>query len=160
MCLMDRNTLITELARFAESLRPTHYFTLTYATRRSLEARHNALKVWLDAIEWLQRRPLGWIRADEVRFSGLGMPEIPEHHHGLLIGTHHLDCRTAESLWRSFGDARVLRYEPHGGAAEYCMKHALHKGQDWDLGGKLLRGRSVTGFPVQSRTGGNRNGVR
>jgi len=140
---MNRHTLVNEFGRFAESLQPTHYFTLTYARRRGWEARHNAFKAWLDGIEWLQRSPIGWIRADEMfRYSGLGMPEIPEHHHGLLIGTRHLDGNTAESLWRSFGDARVLPYEPHGGAAQYCVKHALYEGQDWDLGGKLLRGRS------------------
>ena len=60
-------------------------------------------------------------------------------HHGLLVNTDHLSCRTAESLWRAFGDARVERYERNGGAIPYCLKHAFDPCGDWDLGGKGLR---------------------
>ena len=122
----DRKILVSEAARFIEQQNVTHYFTLTYPRRRGWEGRQKAFLQWVDAIEWLQRRPLGWLRADEmVRFSGLGFPQIPEHHHGLLISTDHLCCRTAESVWRAFGDARVERYERFGGAVPYCLKHAF-----------------------------------
>jgi len=135
----DSNMLIPAASEFIESQNVTHYFTLTYPRRVSCEGRHKRFREWLDALEWMQRRPLGWFRADEVRFSGLGFPEIPEHHHGLLVDTDHLCCRTAESLWRTFGDARVERYERHGGAVPYCLKHAFYNRGDWDLGGKGLR---------------------
>ena len=140
MCpVVDRPTLIAAASRFIETQNVTHYFTLTYPRRRGWEARHNAFLEWVDAIEWMQRRPLGWLRADECRYSGLGFPEIPEHHHGLLVDTDHLCCRTAESLWRSrYGDARVVRYECHGGAIPYCLKRAFHGSQEWELGGKGL----------------------
>ena len=96
--------LVGEASTFIEAQNVTHYFTLTYPRRRSWEGRHKAFLEWTDAIEWMQRRPLGWLRADEMfRFSGVGFPEIPEHHHGLLVDTDHLCCRTAEALWRAFG---------------------------------------------------------
>ena len=115
--MVDRKTLVAAASEFVERQNVTHYFTLTYPRRRSWEARREAFWEWLDAIEWMQRRPLGWFRADEMRrFSGCGFPEIPEHHHGLLVDTDHLCCRTAESIWRAFGDAQVERYERHGGA--------------------------------------------
>jgi len=136
----DRKTLVGAASEFVESQNVTHYFTLTYPIRRSWEGRYKAFLQWIDGLEWLQRRPLGWIRADEVcRFSGLGFPEIPEHHHGLLIDTDHLSSRTAESLWRAYGDALVERYEPHGGAIPYCLKHAFSNCGNWDIGGKALR---------------------
>lgn len=141
--MFNRETLVAAFSEFVERQNVTHYFTLTYPRRRSWEARRGAFREWLNAIEWLQRRPLGWFRADEMcRFSGCGFPEIPEHHHGLLVDTDHLCCRTAESIWRHFGDARVERYERNGGAVPYCFKHAFHNCGDWDLGGKALRARS------------------
>lgn len=80
--MVDRKILVSEAARFIEQQNVTHYFTLTYPRRRGWEGRQKAFLQWVDAIEWLQRRPLGWLRADEMfRFSGLGFPEIPEHHH-------------------------------------------------------------------------------
>jgi hypothetical protein len=135
-----RKTLIGAASALIEGQNVTHYFTLTYPRRRSWEGRYKAFAEWVDAIEWMQRRPLGWFRADEAgRFSGLGFPEIAEHHHGLLVDTDHLCCRTAESLWRYYGDALVERYEPHGGAIPYCLKRAFDYSGDWMLGGKALR---------------------
>jgi hypothetical protein len=159
-----RKTLIGSASAFIECHNVTHYFTLTYPRRRSWEGRYKAFSVWVDALEWLQKRPLGWFRADEMlRFSGLGFPAIPEHHHGLLVDTDHLCCRTAESLWRAYGDALVERYEAHGGAIPYCLKHSFNDCGDWDLGGKALRLRDhgkIDGFAdyIVGRSGRARNG--
>jgi hypothetical protein len=140
--MADMKMLLRAASEFIEGQNVTHYFTLTYPRRISWEGRHKAFHTWLDGIEWLQARPLGWLRADEMRrFSGLGFPEIPEHHHGLLIDTDHLCRKTAEHLWRQFGDARVERYEPHGGAIPYCLKHAFGNSGEWDFGGTALRRR-------------------
>lgn len=136
--VFDRKRLLVEASAFIESQNVTHYFTLTYPRRRSWEGRYKSFLEWIDGIEWMQHRPLGWLRADECRFSGCGFPEIPEHHHGVLVDTQHLSCRTAEGLWRTYGDALVERYEPHGGAIEYCLKHALDT-SEWSLGGKALK---------------------
>jgi hypothetical protein len=140
VCLMMTVKIFVPAASaFIESLNVTHYFTLTYPRRQSCEARYKAFLEWIDALEWMQRRPLGWFRVDEMRrFSGLGYPAIPEHHHGVLIDADHLSCRTAESLWRHFGDALVERYEPNGGAIPYCFKHAW-RDSEWNIGGKALR---------------------
>jgi hypothetical protein len=139
----DNRRVVLAATELIASFNVTHYFTLTYPRRMSCEGRDKLFERWLDAIEWLQRRPLGWIRADERRFSGLGFPEIPWHHHGLLIDTDHLCGRTAESIWRSFvGDARVVRYQRNGGAIPYSIKHAFSEWGDWAIGGKALRGKT------------------
>jgi len=136
----DNRRLISTAAEFISCFNVTHYFTLTYPRRVSWEGRERRFQSWMDAIEWLQRRPLGWIRADERRFSGLGFPEIPWHHHGLLVDTDHLCSRTAESIWRSFvGDARVQRFERNGGAIPYSLKLAFSSSGDWSIGGKVLK---------------------
>lgn len=141
--MFNRRTLVEAASTLIESYNVTHYFTLTYRRRVSWEGRQKRFLEWMDAIEWLQRRPLGWLRADEMlRYSGCGFPEIPEHHHGLLIDTDHLSCDTAVSLWRQFGDAHVVRYAPHGGAIPYCLKHAFCC-SEWAIGGKTFRSKRL-----------------
>jgi hypothetical protein len=138
--VLDSKTLISSFSEFIRRNNVTHFFTLTYHRRSSWQARYKAFSEWIDAIEWLQGRPVGWLRGDEMlRFSGCGFPEIPEHHHGVLIDADNISCRTAEDLWREFGDALIEKYEPHRNAVRYCLKHAFHGCGDWDLGGKALR---------------------
>jgi hypothetical protein len=133
----QRYTLINLYDELLREQNVTQFFTLT-AARPVSPARLRAFFLeWIDALEWLQRRPLGWFRADETkRWSGLGKPGIPLHYHGLLIGAPHLSIRQAEFLWRDLvGDADVRRYEPHCGAVRYCLKHALSDCGDYDIGG-------------------------
>lgn len=138
--LAKRSELVAAATELIERFYPSHYYTLTYAKPLDWEGRYKAVARWLDGIEWLQRRNIGWLRADESRFSGLGFPAIPEHHHGLLVGVSFVSCLTMEKLWRSeFGDAQVVPYVPHGGAIPYCLKLAFHRCGDWDIGGKALR---------------------
>lgn len=137
--MADRKKLVDAFSAFIENHNVTHFFTLTYPGRSSWQARYKAFLTWIDAIERLLAHPIGWLRADEMRrFSGCGFPEIPEHHHGVLIDADRLSCRAGEDLWRRFGDAQVEKYELHGGAIPYCLKHAFHNCGDWDLGGKAL----------------------
>lgn len=128
--------LIRAATKMFERYNVTHFYTLTYGARISLIGRMHHFHEWVDALEWQQARPLGWLRADEMkRYSGCGYPDIPEHHHGLLIGADHLDCCQAESIWHSIaGDAEVRRYYPHGGAIQYSLKHAFHRVGDWEMG--------------------------
>lgn len=141
----DRRLLSESASQFFARFNVTHYFTLTYAGCWGEERRLWAFGEWIDAIEWLQRRNLGWLRADEMRrcrHSGLGLPEIAPHHHGLLFDTENLSCEDTEGIWRSFaGDARVERYRPGGGALEYSLKLAFHESSDWQIGGKSLTRR-------------------
>lgn len=138
----DTRLLSESASQFFAQFNPTHYYTLTYAGTWGEERRVRAFRDWIDAIEWMQRRNLGWVRADEMRrcrHSGLGFPEIAPHHHGLLFDTQNLSCGDAAGIWRSFaGDARVEKYRPGGGALEYSLKLAFHESSDWDFGGKSL----------------------
>jgi hypothetical protein len=95
--------LITAASEFFDGFNVTHFSTLTHGSAIGHARRIQHFKDWIDALEWLQHRPLGWLRADEMkRYSGLGFPAIREHHHGLLFGADHLDCRHAESIWKIY----------------------------------------------------------
>jgi hypothetical protein len=117
----------------------THYFTLTAARRISAGLLRSKFNDWVDAIEWIQGRHLGWFRADESRWSGHGFPAIPLHFHGVLIAANHLNIQQACYLWRDLaGDARVDIYDPSRRAVRYCLKQAVLC-TDYDLGGKAYR---------------------
>jgi hypothetical protein len=118
----------------------THYFTLTFAKPVSSWTARSKYMEWIDCLEWFQRRPLGWLRAEEtMRWSGCdeAVPAaIPLHYHGLLISAPHLTIPQAKALWREIaGDADVRAYDPQGGAIPYCLKHAFHSCGDYELGG-------------------------
>lgn len=134
--------LINTATRMLLKYPATHYFTLTYYSQNSSGRRQAALLEWLDALEWLQRRPLAYLTADEESpdyWSGLGMPGTPYHHHGVLFGAYHLSPRCAEELWhKSFGDALVQRFEPGRRAIPYVLKQAfLRSNGEWGLGGRF-----------------------
>lgn len=135
---LRQQELLDASVSFFSKYNVTHWFTLTYGSRTGYEQRMHHFSDWIDALEWMQRRPLGWVRADEMkRYSGCGYPAIPEHHHGFLVGADHLSPRHAENIWRSVaGDALVEKYERDGGAIPYTLKLAFHRIGDWDLGGR------------------------
>ena len=79
--------LVNSYDEFLRQQNVTHFFTLTSARPMSRGRMRALFLEWTDALEWLQRRALGWFRADEMkRWSGLGQPAIPLHYHDLLVG--------------------------------------------------------------------------
>jgi hypothetical protein len=132
-----RSDLVNSYDEFLRHQNVTHFFTLTSARPMSRGRMRALFLEWTDALEWLQRRALGWFRADEMkRWSGLGQPAIPLHYHGLLVGAPHLSLPQADALWRGIaGDADIRLYRPHEGAIRYCLKHALWECGDYEIGG-------------------------
>jgi hypothetical protein len=97
--LSKRDELLTTAAQFFEQQDVTHVYTMTFAKRVSVEKARSRFMEWIDGLEWFQRRPLGWLRAEETkRWSGLGTPAVPLHFHGLLIAAPHLNIPQAEFL--------------------------------------------------------------
>ena len=83
------------------------------------EAR--CIHLWEDFIDTIGRLThgrVGWVRADEQRWSGCGAPEIPLHFHSLLKYQHVPAPEAVEAIWKSkAGDAQVEPYGSGGGAA-------------------------------------------
>jgi hypothetical protein len=79
---------------------------------------------------------VGWVRADEQRWSGYGSPEIPLHYHALLKYQNPPDPEAVAALWKSkAGDAKVETYECARGAAWYMAKMFPYEDTGYDLGG-------------------------
>ena len=132
-----KDELLTTATQFFEQQDVTQFYTMTFARRVSVEKARNRFMEWIDGLEWFQRRPLGWLRAEETkRWSGLGTPAVPLHFHGLLISAPHLNILQAEALARELaGDTQVLPYRSGGGAIRYSLKNAFHECGDYDIGG-------------------------
>lgn len=132
------DALVMAATKMLEQQDVTQFYTMTFARRLSVEAARHRFMEWIDALEWFQRRPLGWLRAEETKRSpGLGTPAIPLHFHGVLIAAPHLNIRQAEALARELaGDTQVQPYQPGGGAIPYCLKHAFEESGHYDIGGK------------------------
>ena len=135
--LSKRDELLTTATQFFEQQDVTQFYTMTFAKRVSVEKARSRFMEWIDGLEWFQRRPLGWLRAEESRrWSGLGTPAVPLHFHGLLIATPHLNIPQAEALARDLaGDTLVEPYRRGGGAIRYSLKNAFHESGDYDIGG-------------------------
>ena len=128
--------LIDTASNLFQDYNPTHVFTLTYGAKSSIWRRMNHFHKWIDNLERLQHRPLGWLRADEMRYSGCGYPAIPAHHHGILFNGIDLNIKNGESIWHSMaGDALITPYDPDGRAIPYSLKQAFCNSGDWDIGG-------------------------
>ena len=132
-----KDELLVTATQFFEQQNVTQFCTMTFAKRVSVEKARSRFMEWIDALEWFQRRPLGWLRAEESeRWSGLGTPAVSLHFHGLLIAAPHLNIPQAEALARELtGDTLVEPYRSGGGAIRYSLKNAFHKCGDYDIGG-------------------------
>jgi len=132
-----RDELLTTATQFFEQQDVTQFYTMTFAKRVSVEKARNRFMEWIDGLEWFQRRPLGWLRAEETKhWSGLGTPAVPLHFHGLLIAAPHLNIPQAEALARELaGDTLVEPYHSGGGAIRYSLKNAFYECGDYDIGG-------------------------
>jgi len=146
-----RDELLTTATQFFESQDVTQFYTMTFATRISVEKARTRFMEWIDGLEWFQCRPLGWLRAEESkRWSGLGTPAVPLHFHGLLIAAPHLNIPQAEFLARELaGDTQVQPYRSGGGAIPYSLKHAFGDCGDYDFGGMKAFRRFVP--PTEGR---------
>jgi len=90
----------------------THYFTLTFGKPISSVGARAKYSEWIDCLEWFQRRPLGWLRAEETkRWPGAHIdshPAIPLHYHGVLIAAPNLNIPQSRALWQEMRMFRLL----------------------------------------------------
>ena len=113
-----------------------HYATLTFGRRLSQASCVHHWDEFIDTLGRLTQSRVGWVRADEQRWSGCGTPEIPLHFHSLLKYQHVPAPEAVEALWKSrAGDAQVEAYGSGGGAAWYLAKMFPYEDTRYDLGG-------------------------
>jgi hypothetical protein len=96
---------------------------------------------FIDRLEKRIRGPITYVRGDEKRFSGCGMPGAPRHFHVLLAAHRRLDRQWVAQQWMALAgrrkngagaDARV--YDASLGGVAYLLKFINQPQGDWDLG--------------------------
>ena len=115
-----------ELVRWIESFPVTQFISLTFAQPTSETVAVSLVKEWHDALEWLNKAPIGLLWCIENEGDEL-------HVHGVLMGAPNLTLKTAESVWRSVaGDGDVRKYESGRRGVAYSLKEAFWTNR-WDL---------------------------
>jgi hypothetical protein len=136
MYSIEQSNLVSAYGGFFAQWPWDHYATLTFGRQMS-ETR--GIYLWgdfIDSIGRLTHGRVGWVRADEQRWSGCGSPEIPLHFHSLLKYQHVPAPEAVAALWKSkAGDAKVEVYRSGGGAGYYIAKMFPHEDTRYDLGG-------------------------
>jgi hypothetical protein len=118
--------LVSDYGSFFSQWPWDHFATLTFARKQSPASCTRHWNEFIDTLGRITRGRVGWVRADEERWSGCGTPEVPLHHHALIRYQHVPAPEAVAALWKAkAGDALV---EPYcsggggGGAAFYIAK--------------------------------------
>src|ERR1035438_1630596 len=117
-----------------------HYATLTFGRKLSPSTCHRHWNEFIHSLGCLTRARIGWVRADEERWSGCGQPDVPLHFHALLIYKHPPKPEAVAALWQAkAGDALVEEYlrggGSGGGAAWYLAKQFPYEDTRYEFGG-------------------------
>ena len=132
-----------ELAVYVAWLRevPWQLFcTLTFAWPVSDPQAVKVFREFVNRLERFVRGPIVFVRGDEKRYSGCGMPGAPRHFHALLTAHCKLDRHLVADLWMSMAGRRengagadVRIYDPTLAGLAYTLKFINQPLGDWDL---------------------------
>ena len=136
MYSVQQANLVAAYGAFFQQWDWDHYATLTFGSKLSTG---NCLRHWEDFINCVSRLThgrVGWVRADEQRWSGCGTPQVPLQYHALLKYEHVPAPKAVAALWKArAGDGQVEAYCSGGGADYYVAKMFPYEGTGYDLGG-------------------------
>ena len=135
--------LVSDYGSFFSQWDWDQYATFTFACKQSPASCIRHWNEFIDSLGRTTRGRVGWIRADEERWSGCGTPEVPLHFHSLLKYQHVPAPEAVAALWKAkAGDAQVEAYLHDGGgcgggggAALYVAKMLPYEDARWDMGG-------------------------
>jgi hypothetical protein len=116
------------------------FCTFTFAWRVSDAQAVRVFKEFVNRLERSVRGPIGFVRGDEKRFSGCGMPGAPRHFHALLAAHRGLKQQVVADLWMSMAGRRengaganVRIYDANLGGLAYVLKFINEPDGDWEL---------------------------
>ena len=114
------------------------FATFTFARRVADEEADVAFRAFINEIERQVRSPIAFVRGDEKRIAGFGLPESGRHFHVLLTSQVHLEPESIAKTWRGYGgngkdydSAKVDPYNSGLPGAEYCLKMINETEGDW-----------------------------
>jgi hypothetical protein len=116
------------------------FCTFTFVWPVSDPQAQKVFKGFANRLERYVRGPIIFLRGDEKRFSGCGMPGAPRHFHALLAAHRKLNQQVVADLWMSMAGRRangaganVRIYDPSLGGLAYTLKFIDDPEGDWDL---------------------------
>jgi hypothetical protein len=132
------------------------YGTFTFAWKVSDQQGDKVFHAFINRMERHLGCDIAWVRGDEKRWSGCGMPGIPRHYHALFWSAAPLDRQLFETQWTSLaGDrrkkmagtgregmaedqlvkpgAKVDPYDPKRNAIAYVLKLINTPEGDWQF---------------------------
>jgi hypothetical protein len=116
------------------------FCTLTFAHRVSDQQANGIFIEFINRVERQILAPIAYVRGDEKRFSGCGMPASPRHYHLLLACVVELDRDWLRNCWeymageRRFGAGGDFRpFNPALPGVAYVLKKLQYKGGDWQF---------------------------
>jgi|GEM_PF-837056 len=127
----DNHNLVAEYGAWLRSFSWDVFGTLTFdpgRSRHSSLSRQKTLSSYLSSLERHCRAHVRCFWAEEMRWSGCGLPGIAPHFHVLLAcDRHHLNPVHPALLWEHLAGRTDMRvYDPSRNGAEYCAKLIGH----------------------------------
>ncbi len=118
---------------------PWKFFcTFTFAWRVSDPQAEKAFDAFINRLERHLGCEVCFVRGDEKRFSGCGMPASGRHFHALLTCLASVEATLIESLWTSMAGSRangagaqVEAYNPNENGAKYVLKCIYQPDGNW-----------------------------
>lgn len=121
---------IDEFALWLKKIQWKFFCTFTFAWRVSDGQAEKVFDAFIDRLECHSRCEICFVRGDEKRFSGCGMPASARHFHVLMTCVAHVHSEFIKSLRMSMGGnradgagAQVKEYNPNKNGVRYVLKH-------------------------------------
>lgn len=116
------------------------FCTFTFAWSVSDAQGERVFATFVDRMERHLHCPLGYVRGDEVRFSGYGKPAAPRHYHVLFAAERKLEPSWVADMWTALAGARangaaahVREYDPNRNAIAYTLKLINQTDGNWSF---------------------------
>jgi hypothetical protein len=112
----DRRIRPAVLSKYQQWLGPAHwqlFCTLTFAYQVSKQQAKRTFAEFVCRAEKTLRSRISYVRGDEFRYSGCGMPGSPMHFHLVIASAAKIDREWLASLWESMAGTRILLTYAH-----------------------------------------------
>jgi hypothetical protein len=129
---------IDKLAAWVKQVHWTFFGTLTFGWRVSDLQAEKVFDAFVNRLERHLRCDIGFVRGDEKRFSGCGMPASGRHFHLVMACTAPVRPSFIASLWMSMAGSRadgagaqVKEYDPSKNGVRYVLKFMNQPDGNW-----------------------------
>jgi hypothetical protein len=134
---VDRTT-VDEYADWLRMVPWKLFCTFTFAWKVSDLQANRIYVEFINRLERALKSDVGYVRGDEKRISGCGMPACGRHFHALLTSAAPLVPSDIEQRWMSMAGkrydgagAKVEPYDPNRNGASYVLKFINREHGDW-----------------------------